>query len=98
MDSVEEEKVNVVEVVEKLLNEKPKKVKKTRKSKKPKKVSKPKVVSKPKPITLPPILSDELEVRIKYCNKRMFYCKTEADKQRYQAHLIKLRKRRVISV
>ena len=108
---MEEEKtnVNVVDFVKEKFNEKPKKQRKPRKKrtvvkKTGKKKSEPKSNTpsppppEPKPVELPPILSDELEVRIKYCNKRMFYCKNQEDRNRYQAHLVKLRKRRVISV
>ncbi len=108
---MEEEKtnVNVVDFVKEKFNEKPKKQRKPRKKrtvvkKTGKKKSEPKSKTpsppppEPKPVQLPPILSDELEVRVKYCNKRLYYCKTEADKQRYLAHLQKLRKRRVINV
>ena len=102
---MEEEKtnVNVFTFVKEKFDAKPKKVKKQRKPRKVVKKSKPKSKSpSPKPRAktpeLPPILSDELEVRIKYCNKRMFYCKNQEDRNRYQAHLVKLRKRRVISV
>ena len=99
--NTQEENVNVFTFVKEKLNAKPKKVK--RKTKKVKKVSKPKSKSpspkpKPKPVELPPILSDELEIRIKYCNKRMFYCKSQEDKLKYKNHLVKLSKRRVIMV
>ncbi len=90
----EEEKVNVVEVVNNLFN-KPKKVKKKRK---PKKVSKPKSRTPSPPPKLPPILSDDLEKRVKYVNKRLYFCKNEADKKRYSDYLVKLGKREVIQV
>ncbi len=101
-----EENVNIVEFVKEKFNEKPKKQRKPRKARKIVKKSKPTPEPKsktpspppPKPVELPPILSDELEVRIKYCNKRLFYCKNQEDKNRYLAHLQKLRKRRVIMV
>ncbi len=104
----EEQKVNVEEVVEKLFNEvtKPKKVRKSRKTKKAGKKSKPKSPTpspppptKPKtPVEPRPILSTDLEERVKYVNKRLYFCKDEADKKRYEDYLVKLSKRKVINV
>ena len=85
-----------------------KKIRKARKSKKVKFVEpvvKPVVVEPviviqpiPEPIRLKPILSSELDDRMKYLNKRLYFCKDENKKISYQQHIDKLQKRKVIKV
>ncbi len=110
---MEEEKtnVNVLNVVKEKFNEKTKKVRKPRKPRKvvkrvgkkskpksPTPEPKSKTPSPPPPTEPRPILSTDLEERVKYVNKRLYFCKDEADKKRYEDYLVKLSKRKVINV
>ena len=90
---MQEEIVKIVKVKE---------VKKPRK----KRVTKKKVVSKdvatqtPKPVrpVLKPILSTELDMRVKYLHKRLYHCNDDDKKQSYLNQLDKLHNREVIVI
>ena len=81
-------------------DEKPNKVNKGTKKvvKRTKKIVKKtkKVVKKRKPNFLTPILEDELKLRMRYLNKRMFYCNDEDKKKSYQQHIDKLSRKVVV--
>lgn len=80
---------------------KSKKVKTTTKTRKPraKKVKKEKKEKTPEPPKkLSKILSTDLDERVKYLNRRMFFCRDEKKIVNYQNHLDKILKKEVVFV